>query len=413
MLAGFRLHAAAIISVIIFVASLTSCDKDKPQQEEKIQEILLTPAQRKMMGKEVAFSRRLMQMMNEDAGLESWSVSPLGVFLSLAMLNNFASEDASKQIMEVLGLESYSKDEINDLCKTIQYELDHYAWRPISSGQFLSLDANMKWNESTIAAVAEDFNAYQSMGDINDAPSILSSANNWIEHQVSDIVSSPLPLTGLVLGPGINLFDAFLIRERWWYGFPSTRTSSNLFRKSDGSRHSVEFMQSDYLRLSYYHHNGRLFIFRDSIFGQMRIYQPGLMGYNSISVSEYLETLQNLETVPFESDWYYENKISMPIMKEGVRIIDIKDYLYRMGITKIFEDGIVVADKPTKVSSFYQVFYLLADETGIYTAPEGLPLHEFLFKEYSSYEVNASFFYEEITAGTNSVVFAGRFEGDN
>ena len=114
----------ALFATCLSAVIISSCDKEKSQSWDTHESFSLSQTHREMMRGEVLFSRRLMKMLNDDAGQGSWSCSPLGVFLSLGMINNIADEDASAQILEVMGLEGYSKEEVNDLCTTSSMNLN-------------------------------------------------------------------------------------------------------------------------------------------------------------------------------------------------------------------------------------------------------------------------------------------------
>ena len=404
----------ALFATCLSAVIISSCDKEKSQSWDTHESFSLSQTHREMMRGEVLFSRRLMKMLNDDAGQGSWSCSPLGVFLSLGMSNNIADEDASAQILEVMGLEGYSKEEVNDLCTTVQHELE-YLRRPLfSSGRFLSIDNSIPRDITTSTPAMNGYNVTVSDED-NGAHSIMSSLNNWIENCISDIVPSPLSGKELDLAQGINLFDASFVRQIWLSRFDPDLSYTSMFRKQDGARLEMDVMKRKYIQPLF--GGGVLTLRLRSYLGQMLIYQPGLLGYNiESSPSDFLGLLEARDEAGYleaKTMEYYGNYLSMPIMKEDPRVVDMKDVLYRMGITKIFEDGILIGGKQTKLSGFFQIFHFFADETGVYDNPPEAQYLDPFFYDVSSVDINSSFLYQGTSSDMNAVLYGGVFDGND
>ena len=100
-------------------------DKDPQTEQPKIRwDIQLTDTEKEMAMQSADFSIRLLQVANENIDNNSQIIlSPLSVSFGLSMVTNGAIGDTQDELLETLGFDGFTTEEINAFHKKLIAEL--------------------------------------------------------------------------------------------------------------------------------------------------------------------------------------------------------------------------------------------------------------------------------------------------
>ena len=114
----------AISTVVLLSMAFPSCENSA--ESPYINKIELETHQYEITEDLTRFTLAIMQSVDSNNPEGSWMFSPFGVASSLALINNFADEEASKEIKEVLGLSDWTTEEINEYFSVMIDGLSQY-----------------------------------------------------------------------------------------------------------------------------------------------------------------------------------------------------------------------------------------------------------------------------------------------
>ena len=170
-------------------------------------------------------------------------ISPLSIYLALALTYNGASGETAAEMAQVLGLEGMALEAVNAGSLSLQQSL-------LNAPGVELLIANSTWvqegydlQEAFAALAAEYYNAEAAEVDFRDDPGgTVERINGWASEQTDGLIDelvTPEDMEELVL----ILLNATYFMGDWEKTFDKAMTSEQPFHLQDGSEITVPMMQ--------------------------------------------------------------------------------------------------------------------------------------------------------------------------
>lgn len=194
------------------------------------------------------FAMRLLENVAKDNS-DNLVVSPLSAQLGLGMLMNGAAGTTQAEIMQAMGVEKYTTEQVNEYNKgvmdklTEEKKLPSYYYDPdlVNPNSFPKLEsANGIWSnvgydmkESFAETCKAYYNAYASTLDLSEQSSI-----DKIDQWVSDKTQGLVPNSGLAPNPeyAIVMASSLYFKASWNEFFDERETYDAPFRNASGEK---------------------------------------------------------------------------------------------------------------------------------------------------------------------------------
>ncbi|MBO7418918.1 MAG: serpin family protein [Bacteroidaceae bacterium] len=267
----------SILLSVLFALSLSSCgDKDKelleplrvdPEKEElkpaepvdakpaepetrhSYKPVLLAESQRAVHNKVQDFSWKLFKEVftHRDAGT-NLMVSPISLTLDLGMFINGLEGESLQEMLKTMGLESFSKAQINDYFKTMMKGIENAD----EAATFKS--ANSFWynqtrsaNQDFLSVIQTGYDAKTEAVDFTD-PTTKDTINAWCAEHTNNLIPKMIDQTD-----GTDLFhlmNAVYFKALWEEPFDKELTQKKPFHYANGKTADVDMMRQE-IRTSY------------------------------------------------------------------------------------------------------------------------------------------------------------------
>lgn len=231
-----------IILLAIFLCSvITACGQlDDIQDEENVRgKITLTKSQMEVMDKTNSFSWDLFREFLKVNANENMIISPLSVSATCMMLANGATGNTYDEIVDALGLEGYTLDQVNEFYTALTKGLD-------------GVDKSVSMNIANSLWVSSDFDISKDYknnivnwfgADVYSVEFAKSKTLQQINTWCSDKTQGLVPKMFDELNPELNmmLISALFYKAAWSVPF-STQKKTGEFISIDGSSTTCSFM---------------------------------------------------------------------------------------------------------------------------------------------------------------------------
>lgn len=230
--------------------ALTACgnDLDVPKKKTRV-DIPLTKAEAAMALSGNDFAYNLFRQAHTADPGKNIFISPISVSYAFSMLNNGAAGTTQKEIQQVLGLGSFSPEEINaynqkmlvasrDLDPQVTLETANSIW--VRQGLPVSpafAEVNKSYYQAEVSTV--DFSNPQTLGQIN----------SWASKHTNGRI--PVVLDRMDPNAVIYLLNALCFRGEWTDPFEKGATKEDIFTNADGSTSTVPMMNRSFTTLCF------------------------------------------------------------------------------------------------------------------------------------------------------------------
>lgn len=203
---------------------------------------------------EFAFNLFNRQLHAESSNANSL-ISPLSVYLCLAMAYNGADGQTKAAIEQALAIKGTTIDEVNKVCQAIVTQM------PQEDGKVALSIANSIWYSNGTSAPLNSFldatsTYYKATSKALDfsSPSAVTAINNWVSTSTNGKIEKIIDK--IEAGEIMFLINAIYFHGSWKNGFSASRTHNDIFYAADRSQPSVPFMSEEitvnYLRADSY-----------------------------------------------------------------------------------------------------------------------------------------------------------------
>ena len=416
-----RILTPVVLSFIVLSAFLSSCDHDSPENHY-ISKIELASHQYDMTNNLLGFTIDIMGAVDAENPNGSWMFSPFGIAASMALLSNYADEEASKEILDELGLSAWSKDEINRYFETMLESISQYGFGNTTKfGSYLSLEGDMTLDSGNSDALKEAYGLSLSSYSKEDSEALLNSINGWSGEKISGELSKPVKTSDIDPDGGIVFSSGFSYEGKWRYKFPSSQTSKETFVRGDRSSTMVDMMKRPYVGFD-------LKVAGDYLgrpdMGMLKfsVWYPGLiipytsgapLFENFQQMISYMKKYNPGITLLICSNDVKKIEYWLPKFETPSTALDMKKCLMDIGIEKIFSDGITLSggDK-TKIGSFPGVGYFRTNEDGFFEVKDLDSLASFNYTTNYILKNNRPFYYFVFLQDPFVFLLAGKYDGN-
>lgn len=311
--------------------------------------------------KEMDFAVRLFQQ-SMTKGKNSL-VSPLSVFIALAMTANGAKGDTLTQMTDVFGFSvdtlneefgsyianlSNGEDKYVDIANAIWFtEAEHFTVNP----EFLQMNAN--YYEAGIYAAP-----------FNEAT--VEDINYWVKRKTNEMI--PKVLDNIDPSAVMYLVNAVCFDAEWKEKYTEAAIRDGVFTAEDGSLHKAQFMYSE----------ESVYLENESATGFMKYYKEGgyafvaILPQKGLTVEEYVASLDGKQLYDFVTNRSGETVQAAIPKFEYDYDIELSEVLKTMGMPDAFDSR-------------------KADFTGLGTSTEGnIFINSVLHKTFISVDENGT-----------------------
>lgn len=387
-------------------------NNNEPQQgEANIRfDIQLTDVEKEMAKQNADFSIRLLQAANDNYDDNSQIIlSPLSASFGLSMVTNGAVGDTQDELLETLGFDGFSTEEINAFNKKLIAELvDLDNTTSINIANSLWLNNGFIAKDGFKRALTTNYDAEVKTKDFADIKTI-DQINEWCEKKTNGNIKNFLE----ELSPEHRfiLLNSIYFKGGWASKFG--KAISGEFTTEEHTKQDVEYLCEKESRNLYVTNN--LFSMAELPYGNRAYGLVVLLPKTDVGVAECLTALTDnkwLEAIN-SMKWATLN-LKLPKFKvEGKR--SLLDILNVMGIEKAFDteaDFSSLSEQKTFISEIIQTNYLSIDENGTeattITEIAGMDGEVPPPLEIIDFHVNRPFLYFIKEKSTNTILFMGK-----
>lgn len=230
----------AIVAAIFFGMS---CAKNMHQNGEEVGEITGEAAPVLDATSQFAFDF-FNETLRQDPAAGNKLVSPLSVYMALAMLYNGADGETRQALSAALRARNLDIKTLNETMWALQNQLKNADAR-------VTLDiANSIWYRSNSFQPLPDFlsairrsyeGTVQSLDFSN--PASVKTINNWVSEKTQGKI--PVIIDRLAAEDMMYLINAVYFKGKWQHPFKKDQTAHDIFHLADGSRKTVPFMHQE------------------------------------------------------------------------------------------------------------------------------------------------------------------------
>ena len=192
----------------------------------------------------------LLQQLCSRKSIENVFISPLSVFLSLAMIENGARGETKTALRKVLSLPTeISKQTINDGIVLLMKRLRQQKGAELDIANALWAGTEFTIESNFMLACQEIYDAAVRTLDLNQ-PSAASVINNWVAEKTRDKIPEIVTPAGIEGLPAL-LTNAIYFKGKFSSPFPREATQPRTFYLATGSKKLVPMMEKTGLVSSY------------------------------------------------------------------------------------------------------------------------------------------------------------------
>lgn len=305
-------------------------------------------------------------LSNENNNNANIVVSPYSLAVDLAMLNNGANGKTQQEIINALGFDGFSADDINDYFAILTRGLVQ------TDATFTITEANGMWydqlytmKKSFLSVLNSWYKAETNAADMN-SDQTLNDINSWISDKTNGLVDrmfedkSELPDV-------MTLINTIYVNSPWTYPFDERFTRDGLFTLSDGTSKTVPFMNHG-VNCLYYSDNKTTVTFLS--LGENEKFDMFFAlpaeGMSLSSLTDYLSSTWS--SVVANANLYYIG-LALPKFTSSYDT-NLKSQLYSLGCNRMFSQKDADFSNMTDVDGIYvndikQKSKIKIDESGI------------------------------------------------
>jgi serpin B len=397
-------HPFAILTILLL---LLACNPlDDPGIDFNCDD---NPAVCELAGSSNAFGWDIFRKLHEAEPDSNLFISPFSISTAFGMLLNGARTETREEILQVMYLNGWTEEDINDAFKALLEVLP-----ALDPGVKMNL-ANSIWYREGFAVLEEflqkneeHFQSEVRAMDFND-PATKDIINGWIEDQtngkIKDMIDQISPQTVMFL------INAIYFYGQWQYEFDPEETAQEFFYPDDGEHTTADMMNMGKVILPYYQDPELQMVdlpYGDSIFS-MTIMVPN--GNNS--VDQLIKDLdrERVDVLLGAMEPVELSSLAIPKFKIEYKTTLVKT-LGDLGMNRVFDPygadlSGINGTGGLYVSNVIHQSFIEVDEKGTEAAAATVIVIDYNSVGYS-FAANRSFVFLIRDNRTNSVLFVGK-----
>jgi len=197
-----------------------------------------------------SFGLTLLRQESARTPKENIFISPLSIFLALAMTENAASGETKTAMRKVLALPTDASEEtVNESVIAVMKLLQSKGEADLTIANALWSDLKLTISPDFVSTCQKIYDATVQRIDFN-RPSSASTINTWVSEKTRGKIPAIVTANGIA-GLAAILTNAIYFKGKFRIAFPKEATRPNAFHLSDGREKVVPMMQITGLQGSY------------------------------------------------------------------------------------------------------------------------------------------------------------------
>ena len=222
---------------------------EEPVTRHSYKPVELSETQQAINTKLQEFSWKLFKevYVNRKEG-DNPMISPISLEVDLGMFINGLEGETLKEVLKTMGLENYTKEQINDFFQTMMTGIEKADEAAIfKSANAFWYNQEKKANNNFLSIIKEKYDAKAEAMDFGD-PKTVGIINAWCAEQTNGRIDKMLEYT--VPTELYHLMNAVYFKSRWEDVFLKEATTKQPFYYADGHTADIDLMHT-YYRTSY------------------------------------------------------------------------------------------------------------------------------------------------------------------
>lgn len=228
-------------------------DIDKPYEpkpEEPVTRHSYTPVQlnetqQAINAKLQEFSWKLFKEVyaNRNGG-DNLMISPISLEVDLGMFINGLEGETLKEVLKTMGLENFTKEQINDFFQTMMTGIEKADEAAIfKSANAFWYNQDKKVSSGFINIIEDNYDAKSEAMDFGD-PKTVDVINAWCAEQTNGRIDKMLEI--ITPADIFHLMNAVYFKSRWEDVFHKEATTKQPFHYADGHTADIDLMHTYY-----------------------------------------------------------------------------------------------------------------------------------------------------------------------
>lgn len=342
---------------------------------EPIQELQLTEEEQILNNQQSQAGLDLLRL-HAYTDEENVIISPLSIHIASAMLANGAENATLEQILNTIGAEDYSIDELNSYYSKLMKALPHLDQTTdmrISNG--IWLDDDLHPVENFVEANKRSYQATVDIIDLN-TPAAAKVINDWASLNTNKLIEKVVEESMFNDYTRFVLANAIYFKGMWQSEFKKANTSKGDFHLADGTtiqtdmmHQTAKFKVGEYWNVSEtdYKTNPDARMLRMPFKGEY--YMDIILPARSISCADFLDHIFNMELMETMEKSLMEEEVTVQMPKFTLKNhFDLIPDLKALGMVDVFTDAAdlsgIDSTRDLKVQHFLHDTYLEVNEEG-------------------------------------------------
>jgi len=232
-----------IFPFLVIIITVSSCTKTNPNPEERTQTIVLPTNGAAVINANNQFAFDFFRAtLSQDTSNNNKLISPLSIYLALAMVYNGADNATKDSIANTLQMSGIDIASLNAVCQSLLLQF------PQEDNKVQLSIANSIWyRQNSYQPFSSFLNTVQSNYDASvrplnfDDPSAVNTINNWVAQKTNNKI--PTIIQSISSDDLMYLINAIYFNGAWKNSFKTSDTYNDIFNLQDGSTQSVPFMK--------------------------------------------------------------------------------------------------------------------------------------------------------------------------
>lgn len=386
----------------------------EPKPEEPVTRHSYTPVQlnetqQAINAKLQEFSWKLFKEVyaNRNEG-DNLMISPISLEVDLGMFINGLEGETLKEVLKTMGLENYTKEQINDFFQTMMKGIEKAdEIVTFKSANSFWYTKNGEVNKDFASLLKNSYDAKTEAVDFSD-PKTKDVINSWCaentENRITKMIEETDPLDLF------HLMNAVYFRARWEEEFSPSMTKKEPFYFADGKTEDVDMMFQN--KIAYYGESDALQFtylpFIDYSFS-MLLFQPK----EGVDLADAIPATFNVDSYKSLNGGNIDVSLWMPKFTTEYKENKLFPYMQNINPNLKFnvDDIKLFNDLEVPVLDAKQKTFIKIDEEGAEAAAvtDLKGLTEFLVPEHVDIRLDRPFFYAIVETNTQCPLFIGYY----
>jgi serine protease inhibitor len=326
-----------LFSLCLLMLAGVACNKSGRSPDAKCdpKTIALTPAEQNVIAAQNRFAfDYLHQALLHDPDANNKMISPLSIYIALAMVYNGADQSTKDAMQEALRLHNISIEDLNKTCRAIIGQL------PEADCKVLMTIANSLWYKpgySPLESFSQTNTAYyHAVVNPFADPDPVATINKWVSDNTKEKITKIIDK----ISPNEILFliNAIYFKGVWMNQFDKSKTTDNIFHKAGGNTVSTPFMKMECDSLKIFHHDSLQMVELPYGGGNFAMYV--ILPAQQVTAMHFASHMSAASFSSLRSQMQARKVLlSLPKFKYGYEIKDMKPDLTGMGMGIAFGDA--------------------------------------------------------------------------